>query len=258
MWLVLNDAFLSIVDHRDKKDMLRVRARVEGDIERVFPEIKAEFLRKSDYAYHADVPRSLVAERVARIVSEVDYTNFKNSVKESDRHSAYLSIWSAMHKLQSDREWGTRKADPFLDMPPLFPSSWSPPSGGSGVGWRTSRFADEPTAAELGAMEDASEEPITDLPQVHNPKRLRRHLTRTHQAMAEELEACLDRADMELLHDEKHFEEEAIAEAKAEAKQAIPTEDEVEILGSGIPETPGEAAEPAADLPRTDWTEVVE
>lgn len=37
MWICLNDAFLSIVAHRDKPGVLLVRARRPGDIERTFP-----------------------------------------------------------------------------------------------------------------------------------------------------------------------------------------------------------------------------
>ena len=36
MWIQFNNAFLSIVENREKKKELLVRARVKGDIEKVF------------------------------------------------------------------------------------------------------------------------------------------------------------------------------------------------------------------------------
>ena len=36
MWIVLNNSFLSIVKNRNNDDELLVRARVKGDIEKIF------------------------------------------------------------------------------------------------------------------------------------------------------------------------------------------------------------------------------
>ena len=38
MWIQFNNAFLSIVENRDNKLELLVRARIKGDIEKIFPE----------------------------------------------------------------------------------------------------------------------------------------------------------------------------------------------------------------------------
>ena len=38
MWIQFNNAFLSIVENRDNKLELFVRARVKGDIEKIFPD----------------------------------------------------------------------------------------------------------------------------------------------------------------------------------------------------------------------------
>ena len=38
MWVQFNNAFLSIVENRDNKLELLVRARIKGDIEKIFPE----------------------------------------------------------------------------------------------------------------------------------------------------------------------------------------------------------------------------
>ncbi len=98
MWIFLNNAFLSIVAHRDKPDLLLVRARAEGDIERTFPD--AETCPVADYRYRAELPRQEVATAIAERVSGIDYDNFKGSVQETDRHDAYLHVWSAMFSFQ--------------------------------------------------------------------------------------------------------------------------------------------------------------
>ena len=38
MWIQFNNAFLSIVENRNNKLELLVRARVKGDIEKIFPD----------------------------------------------------------------------------------------------------------------------------------------------------------------------------------------------------------------------------
>ncbi len=96
MWIFLNNSFLSIVSDRDNPDNLLVRARLKGDIERLFPKIKAVHSPKADYAFRASIPRDEVSNAIAKQVKSVDYDNFKNSVEEHDRHDAYFDVWSVM------------------------------------------------------------------------------------------------------------------------------------------------------------------
>ena len=105
MWILMNDAMLSIVRHRTRPDDLLVRARLAGDIERVFPQAEVMEGAGSDYRFRAVVPRPQVAEAVSRRLLDVDYGNFKNSVREAKRHDAYFDVWHVMHDLQE----GTRK-----------------------------------------------------------------------------------------------------------------------------------------------------
>lgn len=116
MWICLNDAFLSIVDERaaathqpntspDLDDTLLVRARVKGDIERVFgAAYKVERTPHRDYMYRARIRREDVAHALMAEVFGLDYGNFKDSVREDDRHSAYAAMWSVMYRLQNAKE----------------------------------------------------------------------------------------------------------------------------------------------------------
>lgn len=101
MWIFLKDSFLSIVAHRDRPDDLLVRARKQGDIERVFPEAVAQETRNADYRFRAAIPRARVAEMLAAQAHAIDYGNFKNQVRDSARHDAYFECWAAMARYQS-------------------------------------------------------------------------------------------------------------------------------------------------------------
>lgn len=118
MWIVLKDAFLSVVvpsaaDRRrfgneQTGDLLMVRARAQGDIDKVLPFATVHETPDRDYRFRAIVPRSRVAEAMALEVDRIDYGNFKNSVAEDDRHDAYAEVWQAMFRFQGLRQRVTR------------------------------------------------------------------------------------------------------------------------------------------------------
>jgi len=100
MWVYLSDSFLSIVAHDFDPTCLLVRARVAGDIERVFPGVKAKRTPGADYLYRAKIPHQRVYKAISRAVLGIDYRNFKGSVADELRHNAYLGCWTAMSRLQ--------------------------------------------------------------------------------------------------------------------------------------------------------------
>lgn len=100
MWVCLNNSFLSIVENRNNLDQLLVRSRRKGDIEKVFPDAKVIQEAGSDYRYRAFINRDIVANSIAREVANIDYGNFKNSVRDHDLHDAYSDFWLIMYKLQ--------------------------------------------------------------------------------------------------------------------------------------------------------------
>jgi hypothetical protein len=73
MWIFLNNSFLSIVGDKHAPDNLLVRARRDGDIERVFPFASVLLATESDYRFRAFVPRSVVTKTIADQVSETNY-----------------------------------------------------------------------------------------------------------------------------------------------------------------------------------------
>jgi hypothetical protein len=102
MWICLNDAFFSIVrkDCTDP-DQLLVRARREGDIEKVFGrDVKVERDEFADYLYRARIGQAIVADVMRRELFGITYGNFKDSVKDHDLHHCYLRIWNATADMQ--------------------------------------------------------------------------------------------------------------------------------------------------------------
>ena len=100
MWIQFNNAFLSIVENREKTIELLVRARVKGDIEKVFPEADVFEDNNADYKYRAFISKAMVAEKIMLKVTEINYDNFKNSVKEIERKKVYTNIWVELRKFQ--------------------------------------------------------------------------------------------------------------------------------------------------------------
>ena len=110
---MLNDCFLSIVSKDCRRDELRVRARREGDIEKVFPNATVTRYTKSDYLFRAVVKRTTVEEALAGEVQRILYGNFKSSVRDRPLHDAYLRVWSIMAELQPTKPYsGLSREEP--------------------------------------------------------------------------------------------------------------------------------------------------
>jgi 8-oxo-dGTP pyrophosphatase MutT (NUDIX family) len=102
--------FFSVVRKRGDTD-LTVRARVRGDLEalaeKYLPTLgPIEAGGGTDYPYRARTSASDFAVAVARIVEDVDYSNFKDSVLDRqgrERAHIYGEVWSALRELARDK-----------------------------------------------------------------------------------------------------------------------------------------------------------
>ena len=141
MWLCLNDAFLSIVQHKDDPSMLLVRARRFDDLARCFPEEIHEIvtLEEADYPYRLVMHRHTFTRFVAWAMEDIHYPNFKDSVapEDIDRKAFYNKIWKAGY------DFG--KKAPLEAAPPKPPPSGvimlSQPDMPHHIRGRSSRFA---------------------------------------------------------------------------------------------------------------------
>lgn len=110
MWIFLNNAFVSAVQHTDHPNHLLVRARCDGDLERFFEPVANNIDVKvdagTDYKFRTVVNKGLFEAAVRVHAQSIDYPNFKNSIDSRDyeRHDAYLDVWTAMYRYQSHME----------------------------------------------------------------------------------------------------------------------------------------------------------
>jgi hypothetical protein len=102
MWIFLNDAMISVVEHRDGG--LLARARIEGDLERVFGSVKVSVTPRADYHFRCTVTTSQFKDAMSRAIDRIDYDNFKSSVADDARHDAYMRAWQVMLDEQERRQ----------------------------------------------------------------------------------------------------------------------------------------------------------
>lgn len=110
MWICLNDGFVSIVADRGNKDRLLVRARREQDLKNFLPEFRHDAIFKdeaADYRWRAFVNRLEVNAIVALRIGNIEYDNFKNSVKDNDLRALYGSMWQ-LHYSYQKHDWTHR------------------------------------------------------------------------------------------------------------------------------------------------------
>jgi len=120
MWVYLKTGFYSVV-HKPpcKEDELLVRVRCNDDINKLQKQLKENYQfdgeviysPKADYAYRMIVPRDIFASFISSATMELNYDNFKNTVKGKDyqRHDAYMRCWESMYEWQRDLERVNKK-----------------------------------------------------------------------------------------------------------------------------------------------------
>jgi hypothetical protein len=106
MWIFTPTAMLSVVAHRSEPGMLMIRARLKGDIQRVFPGARVVCTPKADYRFRTTVPRAAVAAVLANLAGAIDYPNVKDAIPKTGRvhdvrHRAMNRVWAAMHDAQT-------------------------------------------------------------------------------------------------------------------------------------------------------------
>lgn len=110
MWICLNDAFFSVVKKDCRPDEVMIRARREGDLEKVFNNtvllsqgfkaVAATRYTKSDYLFRAPVKRDHLKAALAAEVDRIVYSNFKASTRDHDLHHCYNRMWHAHADMQ--------------------------------------------------------------------------------------------------------------------------------------------------------------
>ena len=107
MWLAFDGGFVSIVQKRESRGFLCVRARARGDLGR-FVELgrqpaTIQETPDADYRFRVVLPEKVVSFAMRRIVDGIDYDNFKDRVRQSqgeDRAHIYGEVWATLREIQ--------------------------------------------------------------------------------------------------------------------------------------------------------------
>ena len=112
MWLITPIGFFSVVRKPTdtKNKTLTVRARVRSDLEalqaKYLPELgPIQESSVNDYRFRAVAPQAAVAAAMARLAESLDYSNFKDAVKQRQgaaRANLYHGVWDVLYRLQQE------------------------------------------------------------------------------------------------------------------------------------------------------------
>lgn len=103
MWLFAKRGFLSVVEDINDNNRLLVRGRVDGDIEKCFPNAAVFHTPENDYGYRTFLPRTGVAAILSNTILKIDYPNFKANIEDRELRAEYYgAVWRVMHQMQAD------------------------------------------------------------------------------------------------------------------------------------------------------------
>ncbi len=108
MWIFTDRGFFSVVQ-KPGEDRLTVRARLEGDLERLreeFPTLGPTVVTPdADYLFRATISHADFAAGMHKMASEIGYSNFKDRVHDAqgrEREWLYHSVWHVMNEAQEE------------------------------------------------------------------------------------------------------------------------------------------------------------
>lgn len=109
MWIVTQQGFFSIVQHRDEPDTFLVRARVQGDLENMVQlsglNQKVLSTPQADYPYRVSLSREELGRVMDSLGNDIDYPNFKSRIAaktdQRNRSRVYFNVYHALEALQN-------------------------------------------------------------------------------------------------------------------------------------------------------------
>lgn len=100
MWIFTQDAYLTISQDENQRERFMIRARVAGDIEKLFPKAQVIRMDDADFLFRAFIPKRRVIEVLSRAIGNIEYTSFKGGVKDKCRAWYYAQVWAIMAAMQ--------------------------------------------------------------------------------------------------------------------------------------------------------------
>lgn len=111
MWICFNDAFVSVVASDKDPKVLMVRARAHDHLTNLFGTHKIHVTPDNDYRYRVYCDKGTWQNIVDARIQNIDYTNFKNSVKNKKLHDLYLEFWFLHMIYQDGKKWWQKIRD---------------------------------------------------------------------------------------------------------------------------------------------------
>ena len=99
MWIFTKAGMISVVQNKADKNMLMVRARQPHHITDNFEGAIPQYTAEADYRYRIHLSKSAFAKQLTKLVSEIDYPNFKNAANP-ELSGIYSQIWGLGLKLE--------------------------------------------------------------------------------------------------------------------------------------------------------------
>lgn len=93
MWIFHTEGLLSIVEDRNDKKLLMVRARRPEHITKVFPHANPIHTPNADYHWRITAPRGQVQATIIQMLGNIDYDNFKDAANPTLK-SVYSNVWA--------------------------------------------------------------------------------------------------------------------------------------------------------------------
>lgn len=112
MWICTNKGFISAVEADASGVTLKVRARNRKHLEELFPGRQIHEDPLADYRYRTFIPKAIFAEWVKEQALKIDYSNFKDSVRDPKLHDLYADFWSLHYRYQHNHQ-NRRKERPL-------------------------------------------------------------------------------------------------------------------------------------------------
>ena len=105
MWVFTNHGFYSIVKILDTNpEKFWIRSRRKEHLNTYFSEERIIESNGSDYQYRVEISKEELSEIFSYLPQEIDYTNFKDSIKDKPLHHAAKLVWLGVYGALDERE----------------------------------------------------------------------------------------------------------------------------------------------------------
>ena len=86
MWIASTHGFISIIQHRNLRDTLLVKARTVNDLKTLFDSNRILKTGDADYLYMVLVNKQELANILVKMIKNIDYFDFKNEISDTLEH----------------------------------------------------------------------------------------------------------------------------------------------------------------------------